>query len=253
MKIKYFISFIGLLCLISCKKTPVAVYKIAAKEITVSDSLTSNAEINDFIAPYKAHLDAVLDSPLAYSPGNLSKNEGELNTAIGNLMADIVFEQTHPVFKARTGKEIDFVLLNYGGIRSGISEGNITTRTVYEVMPFENKIVIVELSTEKMDALLQYLARSKWPHPISSQLNITLNRNNEIQRVTLHGQPLGKNRTYYVATSDYLMNLGDNMDFFADPVSVTETDYLIRNAMIDYFKKTDTVRPVTDKRFIKSD
>ncbi|WKX75411.1 hypothetical protein [Zobellia laminariae] len=65
--------------------------------------------------------------------------------------------------------------------------------------------------------------------------------------------PLEEDKTYYVATSNYLVNGGDSMVFFEDAVNITNTDYLIRNAMIDYFKKTDTLKPVIDNRFIKLD
>lgn len=254
MKIERFILVIIPIFFFSCQKTPVAVHKITGKQLNISDSITANTAITDFITPYKDHLNKVLDSPLAYSPKTLSLSyKDELNIAIGNLMADIIFEQANPVFKNRSGKDIDFVLLNYGGIRDIISKGNVTTRTAYEIMPFENNIVVVELTIEKIESMLNYLAAQKKPHPLSSQINIILNNKYELKKVTIHRQPPDKNKTYYVATSDYLMNLGDNMVFFSNPVSVTETGYLMRNAIIDYFKKTDTVTAVIDNRFIKAD
>ena len=45
----------------------------------------------------------MLDSALAYNPTNLVKNNGALNTPIGNMMADLVLEQANPIFKSRTG------------------------------------------------------------------------------------------------------------------------------------------------------
>ncbi len=254
MKIKYFIIIITLAILFSCKEKPVALHKISGKQININDSIAGNEDISGFVAPYKDHLNKTLDSPLAYSPKALPKKyTGVLNIALGNLLADIVFEQTNPVFKQRTGKDADFVLLNHGGLRAPIPQGNITTRTAYEVMPFENKLVVVELSPEKTKELLDYLVKRKRAHPISAQLNITVNSNNELKEVTIHKKPVEKDRTYHVITSDYLMRGGDRMLFFADAVSVTETDYLVRNAIIDYFKKADTITAVRDNRFIKVD
>jgi 2',3'-cyclic-nucleotide 2'-phosphodiesterase (5'-nucleotidase family) len=69
--------------------------------------------------------------------------------------------------------------------------------------------------------------------------------------VNIQGVPFDENRTYYVATSSYLTQGGDDMVFFKDAMSITETDYYIRNALIDYFKKTDTLAPRIDSRFIK--
>ena len=254
MKIKYFIIIITLAVLFSCKEKPVALHKISGKQININDSIAGNEDISGFVAPYRDHLNKTLDSPLAYSPKALPKKyKGVLNIALGNLLADLIYEQTNPVFKQRSGKEADFVLLNHGGIRSPIAKGNITTRTAYEVMPFENKLVVVELAPEKVEELLNYLAKRKRAHPISSQLNITVDSNDELKEVTVNGKPVEKDRTYHVITSDYLMRGGDKMLFFADAVSVTETDYLVRNAIIDYFKKIDTISATADNRFIKVD
>ncbi|HMC02386.1 MAG TPA: hypothetical protein VKN14_15205, partial [Flavobacteriaceae bacterium] len=58
-------------------------------------------------------------------------------------------------------------------------------------------------------------------------------------------------KTYYVATNDYLYSGGDNMTFFKPNDSLYDLNYKIRNALIDYFKKTDTIKPVIDDRFIQ--
>lgn len=66
--------------------------------------------------------------------------------------------------------------------------------------------------------------------------------------MNIHGQPFDENRNYYVATSDYLVNGGPSVGFFDEIISTTDTDYLIRNAIIDYFKKVDTLKAVADDR-----
>jgi len=63
--------------------------------------------------------------------------------------------------------------------------------------------------------------------------------------------PFDENRTYYVATSNYLADGGNNMGFFKDGLNQVDLNYLIRNAMIDYFKKVDTLTAKVDDRFIK--
>ena len=124
--------------------------KFKEKRIEITDSLSSNQAIEDYIKPYREHIENDLDSVLAYSVDTYNKTNGDLNTAIGNLMADAVFELSNPVFKSRTGKNIDMVLLNHGGIRSILSKGNITSRTAYEIMPFDNSIVVAELKVNML-------------------------------------------------------------------------------------------------------
>ena len=159
----------------SCKEEASFLTKIKGENISITDSLSTVSEIDDFIKPYREHVNKNLDSVLAYSVDTYSKNDGELNTAIGNLMADIVYEQANPVLNKRTGKNIDFVLLNHGGIRSIISKGNVSIRNAYEVMPFENSIVVLDLKGDQVKELIAYLARNKRAHPIT-KLNLELDK-----------------------------------------------------------------------------
>jgi len=251
MKKKHIIVLLGcVVCFGSCQKKSFVLTKIEGKQITVSDSIAEDENIDAAIAPYRAQLDKDMTRVLSYAPKTYTKNDGHLNTALGNLMADIVFSEADPVFYKRTQKHIDAVLLNHGGIRSIISKGNITTETAYSVMPFENSIVVVALKGQQMDSMMHYLSYAKRPHPVQG-IQLTLNKDYSINNAKIKGEIIKKNKTYYLATNDYLFEGGDGMRFFKPNDSVFFLNYKIRNAMIDYFKKTDTIRPVIDQRFIQ--
>ena len=250
LKIQHFVIFTTLVLASSCKHDVQELSKISGKELPVDSTIVQNTAIEDFVNPYRMRVDEVLDSALAYAPNIISKTDGTFNTTAGNLMADVVLSETNPIFKSRTGSNIDFVLLNHGGIRSMISKGIITSRTAYEVMPFENTIIVAELTGKSVNDLVSFLRDSGRAHPIAG-LQITLNHDGTINKVLIQGKPLDENRTYNVATSNYLISGGDQMNFFKEAIKTTDTDYLIRNAMIDYFKKVDTVAPLVDDRFIK--
>lgn len=240
---------LGLLLAMACK-TSTDVYKIEGKNININDSLQSVASIEDFIKPYRENINKDLDSILGYAVDTYSKADGHLNTAIGNLMADVIYEEADPIFFKRTGEHIDFVLVNHGGIRSIISKGPVTKRTAFELMPFENSIVVSKLPGANVKELLEYLSRSKRAHPIS-KLKVVLGKDGRVVESSVNQVPIDFNKTYYVATNDYLINGGDGMDFFNGSEEVIVLDYKIRNALIDYFMKTDTINPVADDRFIQ--
>jgi len=250
MNYKQFILSLLVLSAFSCKEQNKHLYRIEGRQITINDSLPSNPEIEAFIKPYREHITKDLDSVLAYSVDTYSKSDGDFNTAIGNFMADAVYEQANPVFKARTGKDIDIVILNHGGIRSIISKGNITTRTAFKLMPFENSLVVVALKGSQIDSLINYLSQSKKAHPIS-KLKLSIDKNFNVVSATIKGNNLDTNKTYYVATNDYLFNGGNDMTFFKPNEGLYNLDYKIRNVLIDYFKKVDTINPVIDDRFIQ--
>lgn len=244
-----FLVFTSLM--VSCKgKTSFSQAETKAQRIAIDSTIKGDTSVQNFIKPFKEHLNKTLDSTLAYNPKDLSKTDGNLETAIGNLMADIVVEQANPVFKKRTGKDIDMVLLNHGGIRSTLNKGNVSTRSAYALMPFENEIVVAELSGKKIKEMLTYLEEAKTAHPVSG-INIVMDKNYKIKQALINAKEIDTTKTYMVATSDFLQQGGDNMNFFKEPVNLFGTDYKLRNAIIDYFKKKDTIKAEKDGRFIQ--
>ena len=179
------LNYILLLCVLfntSCKKEAFEKTEATYEIISINDSIVKNDSIEAFILPYRTHLNTTLDSTLAYAPETYSKKDGELNTAIGNFMADVVLSEGNPIFKARTGKNIDGVLLNHGGIRSVISKGNISARTAFEVMPFENSVVVVSLKGKQINALFDYLSKAKRAHPVSKQVELLLDNDFNVKK-----------------------------------------------------------------------
>lgn len=234
----------------SCKNEPeFSLQKIQSTTFSVDRNSIQDTTILNFIAPYKTRIDKEMDSILAYAPQSLSKKDSKYNTALGNMMADAVFELANPVFKSRTGYPFNAVLLNYGGIRSTLPQGDVTTRTAYQLMPFENEVVVVELSGFQMKEMYQYLAQGT-AHPISN-IEIILNPDGSLKNALIQGHQVIDNETYFIATSDYLQKGGDHMTFLTKPVSFLNLDYKIRNVLIDYFKMKDTIAPLRDQRFIK--
>ena len=248
MRITYLFILLNIFVFSGCKDQKLHLTKIEGKQIAITDSLGGNSEIEAYIKPFKDRIEKDLDSVLAYSADTYTKKDGEYNTAIGNFMADAVYSESNPIFKSRTGKDIDMVLLNHGGIRSILSKGNVSKRTAFGLMPFENSIVVVALKGEQVDSIMQYLSRGKRAHPVSG-IKLILDKNDNILEAKVNGKTIEKDKTYYVATNDYLYSGGDNMTFFKTNDSLYVLDYKIRNALIDKFMKLDTINPVIDNRF----
>jgi len=245
-----YIQIIGIISLfLSCDYSK----KLTTSEgenISISEDLKSNQAIEAVIAPYKVNLDKSMNEVLSYAVDTYSKSDGDYNTAIGNLMADAVFELSNPIFKSRTGNELDMVLLNHGGIRSILPKGNVTTKSAYSLMPFENSVVVVALKGSVLMEMTTYLKASKKAHPISG-LELVLNADNSYQKIRVNGKAIDLTKTYYIATNDYLYNGGDRMYFLKKSDTVYDLNYKIRNVLIDYFTKYDTLNPKKDLRFIK--
>ena len=248
--LKLFVVSVTFSALSGCRQKPPALSRIEATQARIDSTLLPDDSLAAFIRPYHDHVNEVLDAPLAYAPALLSKKDGVLNTSLGNLLADIVLQESDTLYRRQAGKNVDFAVLNFGGIRSVISEGPVTERTSYEVMPFENTIYVVAMRGRAIRDLVSFLIQADVPHPIAG-LQIELSPDGSLRSVTIGGKPFDEEQTYYVATSNYLVGGGDGMGFFRGATEAVDTGYLIRNAMTDYFKRTDTLRASVDDRFIK--
>lgn len=250
LKIKQFVVFVTVCVIYSCNQGESALSKIDGKQLQVSSSFAEVDSIVAYVAPFKNRINTVLDSVLAHAPQDLLLDTGARNTAMGNFMADAVFAESKPLFAKQTGKALDFVVLNRGGIRSIISAGNVSARHAFEVMPFENYIAIVELDGASVRELIGFLVDAPRVHPIAG-MQIILDKNGALESVDIKGSPFDENRNYFIATSDYLVQGGPSIGFFNKMESVHDTGYLVRNAIIDHFKKVDTITARVDDRFIQ--
>lgn len=245
--LKLFVIFLTFSFFTNCSKKNYEVSKIEGKQLPINTTYSQSSEIEEFIKPYRMHINTDLDSILAYCPENLNKNDGKWQTPIGNLMADVCVERGNLVFEKREHKKIDLCILNFGGIRASITKGNITARTAYEIMPFENSLVVLTLKGTQINEMIAYFISEKKAHPLSG-ITFTIDKNLKPQNILIQQKAFDVNKTYYVATNDYLANGGDNMNFFKENTKKFDLDYKLRNIFIDYFNQVDTIPVKKDIR-----
>ena len=243
---KLFVIFLTFFFIVSCSKQNYYVTKIEGKRIPITEKENQVPQIENFIKPYREHINKDLDSVLAYCPVTLDKS-GKWQSTIGNLMADVSLMRGNLVFEAREKKKIDICLLNSGGIRSILPKGNVTARNGFEIMPFENSMVVIALKGEQVNEMVDFLIADKKAHPLAG-ITFTIDKNNQSKNILVQGKPLEKETTYYVGTNDYLSDGGDNMNFFKKGIQKFDLDYKLRNILIDYFKQVDTIPVINDVR-----
>jgi 2',3'-cyclic-nucleotide 2'-phosphodiesterase (5'-nucleotidase family) len=247
--LKLFVIFLTLFFIVSCSTQSYTVAKIEGKHITITEKENQNTTIETFIKPYREHINNDLNKILAYNPETLDKSSGEWQTNIGNFISDITLKEGNKVFNKRENKNIDICLLNNGGIRSILPKGNITARTAFEIMPFENSLVVIALKGEQIYEIADFIIAYKKPHPLSG-LTFTIDKSKQAKNILIQGNPIEKETIYYVGTNDYLANGGDNMVFFKKGVQKFDLDYKLRNILIDYFIEVDTIAVKKDLRII---
>lgn len=245
----YFVLILTIFSFSSCAEKKLNIRSVEGKQIPVTETLSTTTYIEQFMVPYRQHIDADLNTVLAYAPENIDK-KGTWQTKIGNLQSSITLAAADKVFMLREQKHVDLCLLNNGGIRRIINKGNVTTRTAFELMPFENNLVVVALQGEQILEMINYIVKEKKPHPLAG-LTFTIDKDDVAKNISVQNQPLDFQKTYYVATNDYLFNGGDSMTFFKKAIAMYDLNYKVRNVWIDYFKEIDTLPVLTDIRIIK--
>ena len=223
--------------------------KIESERLAIGQSLESDTKIDAFLKPYRERLEASMNEVLCYSAEEHKKTDGELNTAVGNLMADAVFERCAPILKKRYNLDLDLVLLNHGGIRAPLPKGPIYMKTPYNIMPFENKVVIVQMKSTALMELVDYLRKAQRAHPVSG-IKLAITRKGRLKHCLFKGKTLSP--TQFITSLQMITSTkgGDRMDFFQNSEAVFDIDYKIRNVLIDYFTIKDTLNPKRDNRFV---
>ena len=194
---------------------------------------------------YKDSIDLKLDNVIGFSKGLYTKDDyskTKFNSSLGNLIADIIFKQADSVFYKSFGNNIDFVLQNHGGIRSSLLEGEIKLSDAYKILPFENEIVVLEISKEILDEMVLFLSNEKFPHPISGFSIIN-------NKAIIDKERSSKDK-FFLATNDYLLSGGDNMFFLEKNSNVYHLGYPLRDAFIDYIINEEKIESKVDNRFI---
>ena len=204
--------------------------------------------MTDIINVYKDSIDLKLDNVIGFSRGLYTKDDYskiKFNSSLGNLIADIIYKQADSVFYKSFGNNIDFVLQNHGGIRSSLLEGEIKLTDAYKILPFENEIVVLEISKEVFDEMVLFLSNEKFPHPISG-FSIMNDK-------ALIDKEKSLNDKFFLATNDYLLSGGDNMFFLERNSRVFNLGYSLRDAFIDYTINEEDLESKVDNRFIRNE
>lgn len=200
--------------------------------------------------PYKEKLDREMNQVIGFTHTDLLKGKPE--SKLTNLLADLLLEESWSSGKkAGMQTNADMAFLNYGGIRTGLSQGEITVRKIFELMPFENELVIIELSATDVQAFLDLIASRGGDSLSGVRFRI---RDGKAVEIIIGGELLDSRKKYWLATSDYVADGGDSYAMLQNNSRRINTEEKIRDVMIRYFERTHAagkvIQPETDGRIV---
>lgn len=245
MKFRSIVLVAALISLGACKSHLNIADIHTEKNIVIDNQLSEDATIKAFIEPYKKEMDAKMNTKISHTNVDLTKDGDDSN--LGNLLADFTYEGAQDWAKKNNLPQLDGGVINIGGIRSVIGKGDITTKQVFEVMPFENEVVIVKLKGKDLQGLFDYYAENQKNNPVSHLVIET--EKNKITKQLVNGKSLDLNKDYYIVTSDYLAFGGDRMYFFTKG-ELIPTGIKLRELFLEKFKAMPEVIVPTDVRLV---
>jgi 2',3'-cyclic-nucleotide 2'-phosphodiesterase (5'-nucleotidase family) len=226
-----------------------------ARLLTVDSSIPDDPDVLKIIAPYEEKV-RELSKVIGRLEGGLSKT-GAGGGSLGNFVTDAIRSQG----QAKLGKPIVLAMVNNGGLRKNeIAAGELRASDIFELLPFENALVAVDVTGVQLAQILQVVTRDaqsgariqfKWndrdrPEFISGKLVDASGKEYEID----------PNQTYTILTIDYLLRLKSGAyAILQEAKNQTPLNLTLRDAVMNYVKSETAagrpVRSVVDNRFVQ--
>ena len=209
----------------------------------IGEDIPEDPELVRLMEPYVAGANSVLSKVVGQAEETFfyrGARKGEI--ALGNLVADSMLWHTKYL-------GVDFALQNGGGIRADLPKGPITQRSLHEVLPFGNSVVVLTLDGATVRSLFDYIgsiSRGQGAFPqVSAGVSITLNTvTKKCEKIMINGEPFDPDRTYKIATNSYLAAGGDGYRMLLDGLHRYDSSVSLRDVVIMYIEYLGgTIKP----------
>jgi 2',3'-cyclic-nucleotide 2'-phosphodiesterase (5'-nucleotidase family) len=210
---------------------------VKASERAIDDSVAADPAVEAVVAPYSVKV-RELEKPIGKLAADL-KRGGMGGGSLGNFVADALRARA----EVKLGKPVLLAVMNSSGLRkSQIPAGDISTSDIFELLPFENALVTLELTGEQLRRFLDVTVARR---NAQSGARIVYRSNpekkqSEIVSVKLGGtneeRDIDPKATYTIVTIDYLVKRGGDYAVLQEGKNVRELGLTMRDAVLDYVK-----------------
>ncbi len=208
-----------------------------------SKTIPQDPKLSKLLEPYIIKSKELMGEKIGEAVGSfpLKRYEG---SSLFNLITDVIKQYTNA----------DVVIQNVGGIREGFETGPITRGDVNSVIPFQNEIIILEMTGTELIEVLKFAASQYKVNSFAqfSGVRWTINVNSkEILELTVNDQPISPSKIYKIATLDYFVEGGDGYKFFknSNNNNFYETGLFSRELLMQYIIEKKIISPTLDERF----
>ncbi len=221
-----------------------SVYHFIGSEIAIDAGLKETLQV------YVDKVDAILNEKIGYAEDTFFNTDvRKQETALGDMVSDSMLWYSNNM-----GLEVDFAIQNGGGIRTDLPEGDIRKKLIYEILPFDNSIMVMTLKGSDVQALFDFIATIKrgagaFPQ-VSEGVSYTINyTTGKVENILIGGKPIDPGRTYRIATNSYMAAGGDGYKIFHSAIEKYDSSVFQRDAFIDYIIEIGgSIKPEVQER-----
>ncbi len=209
------------------------------------DEWIPNREVSAKILEMQKIAEAGMKDVIGEAAVHLSKAGVGPQNVIGNVVCEAMKEFT----------DADFAFMNLGGIRADIGRGPITYRDVFDVMPFDNKIVMFEVDGNFLKEIIEMRVSGSRHGLRVAGINVVINKKresyNRISKLLIGGEEWKADKIYKVVTTDFLLqgNAGLVLLTKIPEEKITRYEKDLRDAIVEYIKNNSPVTMEIDNRW----
>jgi 2',3'-cyclic-nucleotide 2'-phosphodiesterase (5'-nucleotidase family) len=195
--------------------------------IPVTDKYPDDPALVKVIEPLKAEIKATFDLVIAHAPKGLMRAAGKENQ-LGYWVTDAMRLRA----SALLGVPVKVGYTNSGGLRANIRPGAVKVADIYEVMPFENELMVAEVTGAELVRMVREAVLRRAVEPMSGVKVATAGSVEDPQLLVTweDGSAIGPDEVVKLATSDYLLASSDVLKKARNPVT---TGITLRQVLLD--------------------
>ena len=191
--LKYIIVGVVLYTITACTATHYTVIESKGYTIPVTERLDASpdASVAEIINIYKTKVDSITSRIIGQS--EIAMDVERPQSCLSNFTSDLLVETA----EKNTGKKCDFGVMNIGGIRTSLPEGDITVGNIFSIFPFENSISVITLKGKDVKDLFDIIAR-RGGEGVSKQVEVKVWKNGKAETIVIYAKMARGQMTRYI-------------------------------------------------------
>ncbi len=200
-----------------------------------------DTEIASLLDSFRPGLESVMGEHIAVVMDTIKFRQPE--GALGNMVADALrFRASREL-----GMFIHLGVIGESSFQTHFLPGPLTKGDLYEFMPYENHLVVLELPGTSVQKLLHQIAEVGGA-PVSGS-RFSIDQENRARGMIVNSEVIDLSKSYYVATSSWIANGGDRFSALWNPISRTDLEHIdIRDLYVEFFRGRAEIYNETDGR-----